>query len=161
MAVLRPLKREEVCNVGVAAVFVSPSKHFPIDIIPYLPTSEFPRGKNDSRFKDKIQIALELFDSYLLSFWAGGIRMTTTATTSLLPTNSTLLPKWLLRTICSVGGLNTVSRNSKILFTLTTTRSGISTKLIDTGISALLPGLLGSTKILIYHIRSDCNVVQW
>ncbi|MEK6728575.1 MAG: transposase, partial [Planctomycetota bacterium] len=32
-----PLKREEVCNVGVAAVFVSPSKHFPIDIVPYLP----------------------------------------------------------------------------------------------------------------------------
>lgn len=59
-----PLKREEVCNVGVAAVFVSPSKHFPIDIIPYLPASEFPRGKNNSRFKDKIQIALELFDTY-------------------------------------------------------------------------------------------------
>ncbi len=59
-----PLKREEVCNVGVAAVFVSPSKHFPIDIVPYLPADEFPRGKNDSRFKDKIQIALELFDSY-------------------------------------------------------------------------------------------------
>ena len=58
-----PLKREEVCNVGVAAVFVSPSKHFPIDIVPYLPADEFPRGKNDSRFKDKIQIALELFDS--------------------------------------------------------------------------------------------------
>ena len=58
-----PLKREEVCNVGVAAVFVSSSKHFPIDIVPYLPADEFPKGKNDSRFKDKIQIALELFDS--------------------------------------------------------------------------------------------------
>ncbi|MBE7445857.1 MAG: transposase [Planctomycetia bacterium] len=59
-----PLKREEVCNVGVAAVFVSPSKHFPIDIVPYLSANEFPRGKNDSRFKDKIQIASELFDAY-------------------------------------------------------------------------------------------------
>ena len=59
-----PLKREEVCNVGVAAVFVSPSKHFPIDLIPYLPADEFLRGKNDSRFKDKIPIARELFDTY-------------------------------------------------------------------------------------------------
>jgi SRSO17 transposase len=59
-----PLKREEVCNVGVGAVFVSQAKHFPIDIIPYLPASEFPRGKNNSQFKDKIQIAIELFDTY-------------------------------------------------------------------------------------------------
>ncbi len=58
-----PLKRKEVCNVGVGAAFVSPSKHFPIDIIPYLPAKEFPRGKNNPLFKDKIQIALELFDS--------------------------------------------------------------------------------------------------
>jgi len=57
-----PLKREEVCNVGVGTVFVSQTKHFPIDIIPYLPAKEFPDGKNNPRFKDKIQIALELFD---------------------------------------------------------------------------------------------------
>ena len=46
-----PLKREEVCNVGVGAVFASQAKHFPVDIIPYLPASEFPRGKNNSQFK--------------------------------------------------------------------------------------------------------------
>ena len=68
-----PLKREEVCNVGVGAVFVSPSKHFPIDIIPYLPANEFHRGKNNPLFKDKIQIALELFDSYSKSVDLSGI----------------------------------------------------------------------------------------
>ena len=68
-----PLKRKEVCNVGVGAAFVSDSKHFPIDIIPYLPAREFPRGKNNSQFKDKIQIALELFDLYAESFALSGI----------------------------------------------------------------------------------------
>jgi hypothetical protein len=68
-----PLKRKEVCNVGVGAAFVSESKHFPIDIIPYLPASEFPRGKNNSQFKDKIQIAIELFDLYAESFALSGI----------------------------------------------------------------------------------------
>ncbi|RZV59058.1 MAG: transposase [Candidatus Brocadia sp. BROELEC01] len=68
-----PLKRKEVCNVGVGAAFVSDSKHFPIDIIPYLPVKEFPRGKNNSQFKDKIQIALELFDLYAESFALSGI----------------------------------------------------------------------------------------
>ncbi len=58
-----PLKREEVCNAGVCVAFVSSSKHFPIDIIPYLPADEFPRGKNNPHFKDKIQIAMELFDN--------------------------------------------------------------------------------------------------
>lgn len=57
-----PLKREEICNVGVSVAFVSPSKHFPIDIIPYLLAGEFPRGKNNPHFKDKIQIARKLFD---------------------------------------------------------------------------------------------------
>lgn len=52
-----PLRRKVVCNVGVGAAFVSPPKHFLIDIIPYLPASEFPRGKNNPLFKDKIQIA--------------------------------------------------------------------------------------------------------
>ena len=87
--------------------------------------------------------------SSLSSFWASGIRMTTIATTSSLPINSIPLPKWLLPTICFVGGLNTVSRNSKIPFTLTTTRSGISIRLTDTGIFALPPGLLltGSSKM--------------
>ena len=60
-----PLKREEVCNVGVGIAFVSPAKHFPIDIIPYLPTSEFPGGESNPLFKDKIQIAKELFDKSL------------------------------------------------------------------------------------------------
>src|SRR3972149_7382077 len=57
-----PLKREEICNVGVCAAFVSSSKHFPIAILQRLPPEEFPRGKNNPRFKDKIQIAMELFD---------------------------------------------------------------------------------------------------
>lgn len=59
------LKREEVCNVGVGAAFVSPKKHFPIDIVPYLPASEFQGGEADPQFKDKIQIAKELFDKSL------------------------------------------------------------------------------------------------
>jgi len=58
------LKREEVCNAGAGAVFVSQAKHFPTGIIPYLPASEFPGGKNNSQFKDKIQIAIELSDTY-------------------------------------------------------------------------------------------------
>ena len=37
-----PLKREEVCNVGVCVAFVSKTKYFPIDIAPYLPANEFP-----------------------------------------------------------------------------------------------------------------------
>ena len=41
-------KREEICNVGVCAAFVSSSKHFPIDIIPYLPADEFPGKKQPS-----------------------------------------------------------------------------------------------------------------
>ncbi|MFO0855084.1 MAG: IS701 family transposase [Planctomycetia bacterium] len=67
-----PLKREEVCNVGVGIAFVSPAKLFPLDIIPYLPSNEFPGGESNPLFKDKIQIAKELFDKSLetLSFSA-------------------------------------------------------------------------------------------
>ena len=60
-----PLKREEVCNVGVCVAFVSKTKHFPIDIVPYLPANEFPGGKNNPHFKDKLHIAQELFDKSL------------------------------------------------------------------------------------------------
>ncbi|MBE7445312.1 MAG: transposase [Planctomycetia bacterium] len=67
-----PVKREEVCNVGVGAAFVSQAKHFPVDIIPYLPASEFPREKSNSQFKDKIQIARELFDLCSQSFGFSG-----------------------------------------------------------------------------------------
>ena len=63
-----PLKREEVCNVGVGIAFVSKAKHFPIDIIPYLPAGEFPRGDKNPQFKDKLQIAKELFDTYSAMF---------------------------------------------------------------------------------------------
>lgn len=63
-----PLKREEVCNVGVGTAFVSPSKHFPINIIPYLPADEFPSRQTNPQFKDKIQIAMELFDNALTIF---------------------------------------------------------------------------------------------
>ena len=67
-----PLKREEVCNVGVGAVFASQTKHFSLDIIPYLPASEFPRGEKNPQFKDKIQTAIELFDLYAESFGFSG-----------------------------------------------------------------------------------------
>ena len=60
-----PLKREEVCNVGVCVAFVSKTKHFPLDIVPYLPANEFPGGKNNPHFKDKLRIAQELFDKSL------------------------------------------------------------------------------------------------
>ena len=56
-----PLKKEEVCNVGVAIAFVSPAKHFPLDTVPYLPASEFPGGESNPLFKDKIRIEKELF----------------------------------------------------------------------------------------------------
>jgi SRSO17 transposase len=62
-----PLKKEEVCNVGVSIAFVSQAKHFPIDIVPYLPSSEFPGKESNPLFKDKIQIAKELFDKSLES----------------------------------------------------------------------------------------------
>ena len=60
-----PLKREEVCNVGVCVTFVSKTKHFPIAIVPYLPADEFPGGKSNPHFKDKLHIAQELFDKSL------------------------------------------------------------------------------------------------
>lgn len=58
-----PLKREETCNVAVASAFVSQTKHFPIDIVPYIPADEFKGGKDNPEFKDKIQIAIELFNN--------------------------------------------------------------------------------------------------
>jgi len=74
--------------------------------------------------------------------------MTTTSIISLLPTISVPLPKWSSQTTCSAGVLNTVSRNLKTLYILTTTKFGISTRLIDTGIFVLLHGLspIGSNK---------------
>lgn len=60
-----PLKREEVCNVAVASCFVSKTKHFPIDIVPYLPEDEFTCGKDNPDFKSKIDIAKDLFDQTL------------------------------------------------------------------------------------------------
>ncbi|MCC7004761.1 hypothetical protein IT397_02480 [Candidatus Nomurabacteria bacterium] len=45
--------------------FVSPAKHFPLDIVPYLPASKFPDGETNPLFKDKIRIAKELFDKSL------------------------------------------------------------------------------------------------
>lgn len=53
-------KSAMLASVGIA--FVSPAKHFPINIIPCLPSSEFPGGESNPLFKDKIQIAKELFD---------------------------------------------------------------------------------------------------
>ena len=58
-----PLKREETCNVAVTSAFVSQTKHFPIDIVPYIPADEFKGGKDNPEFKDKIQIAIELFNN--------------------------------------------------------------------------------------------------
>lgn len=59
------LKREERCNVAVASAFVSQSKHFPINIVPYLPADEFDSGDEDPKFKSKIEIAKDLFDEAL------------------------------------------------------------------------------------------------
>lgn len=68
-----PLKREEICNVAVASAFVSQTKHFPIDIIPYLPADEFKNGKDNPEFKDKIQIAIELFDNAIEKLNISGV----------------------------------------------------------------------------------------
>lgn len=62
------LKRPEICNVVVGAAFVSKTKHIPFDIVPYLPADECKEGKKDSTFKDKLQIAMELFDTASESF---------------------------------------------------------------------------------------------
>ena len=59
------LKREEACNVGVGIAFVSPAKHFPHDIIPYLPARELSGGETNPQGKDTIQMAKELFDKSL------------------------------------------------------------------------------------------------
>lgn len=72
-----PLKREEICNVAVASAFVSQTKHFPIDVVPYLPAGEFENGKDSSEFKDKIQIAIELFDNATESLDVSGITFDT------------------------------------------------------------------------------------
>lgn len=71
------LKREEICNVAVASAFVSQTKHFPIDIVPYLPAGEFENGKDSPEFKDKIQIAIELFDNAIESLDVSGITFDT------------------------------------------------------------------------------------
>ena len=62
-----PLKRQEVCNVVVASTFVSSTKHFPVDIMPYMPASCFEGGKNDLQFMTKIEIAKELIEKALKS----------------------------------------------------------------------------------------------
>ena len=54
------LNREEVCNAAVVSAFSSKSKYFPINLKSYLPESEFPRGKKDYRFKNKLTLAKEL-----------------------------------------------------------------------------------------------------
>ncbi|MCP4254578.1 MAG: transposase [Candidatus Scalindua sp.] len=71
------LKREEICNVAVASAFVSQTKHFPIDIVPYLPAGEFKNGKNNPKFKDKIQTAIELFNNATESLGVSGITFDT------------------------------------------------------------------------------------
>ncbi len=71
------LKREEICNVAVVSAFVSQTKHFPTDIVPYLPAGEFKNGKNCPEFKDKIQIAIELFDNAIESLDISGITFDT------------------------------------------------------------------------------------
>ena len=57
--------KKEVCNVGSVSPSFQRQKHFPLDIVPYLPANEFPGGKNNPHFKDKLRIAQELFDKSL------------------------------------------------------------------------------------------------
>jgi hypothetical protein len=49
--------------VAVASAFVSQTKHFPLDIVPYTPADEFEDNKDSFEFRDKIQIAIELFNN--------------------------------------------------------------------------------------------------
>jgi SRSO17 transposase len=37
----------------------------PLDLAQYFPASSFPKGKEDERFKTKIQLAIELIDKCL------------------------------------------------------------------------------------------------
>ena len=60
-----PLKREEVCNVTVASAFCSVTKSFPINLKFYKPEQEFSLGKDDPRFKSKLELAEELIEDAL------------------------------------------------------------------------------------------------
>lgn len=51
------------CNTVVFSVYADNRKHYPLDLRPYKPAKEFPFGKKDTHFKDKIALAIELFDS--------------------------------------------------------------------------------------------------
>jgi len=51
------------CNVVVFSTYADNRKHYPLDLKPYKPASEFLFGKKDSKFKDKIALAIELFNT--------------------------------------------------------------------------------------------------
>lgn len=50
------------CSTVVFSIYADNRKHYPLDLKPYKPAKEFLFGKQDSNFKDKITLAIELFD---------------------------------------------------------------------------------------------------
>lgn len=59
------LNREEICNVAVFSAFASKTKRFPINFKSYLPAEEFSFGKEDVKFKSKLDLARILVDDAL------------------------------------------------------------------------------------------------
>lgn len=51
------------CNVVVFSTYADNRKHYPLDLRPYKPASNFLFGKHDREFKDKITLAIELFET--------------------------------------------------------------------------------------------------
>jgi len=57
-----PLGKPARCNVTVLSTFAAPNRYFPLDIRPYRPAQDFDAGRDDPRFRSKIQLAQELID---------------------------------------------------------------------------------------------------
>jgi len=57
-----PLGKTARCNVTVLSAFAAPNRYFPVDLRPYRPAKDFDAGRDDPRFRSKIQLAQELID---------------------------------------------------------------------------------------------------
>ena len=51
------------CNVVVFSTYADNRKHYPLDLRPYKPASNFIFGNKDREFKDKITLAIELINT--------------------------------------------------------------------------------------------------
>lgn len=56
------LKKEALCNIGVASCFTTNNRHIPLDVKFYKTQDEFILGKEDPEFKSKLSLAKELIE---------------------------------------------------------------------------------------------------